>query len=209
MRAVKGVTRATVVSDSASVEIVPVLPGGNPTLRDIKELDRAPVRPILPLVIGAVVAAGGAWYLLRRRRRIVEAPKIPIEEPAVEPVPPTAYEAALARLAEIEAAGWPQHGEVARHYEAVADALRDYLEGGEEIPARERTTAELLWSLPPHLAEGGLRRRCEELLDAADLVKFARVRPDAASAAAFTQAARDLLIRWRQAVGSEAVDAVR
>jgi hypothetical protein len=211
MRAVKGVTRATVVSDSASIEIVPVLPAGNPSLRDIKELDRAPGPPLIPLALAALAAAGIGWFLLRRRRqRAIEPPQVVAEEPVAEPALPTAYEAALARLAQIEADTWPARGEVARHYQAVADALRDYLEAGEELPARERTTAELIWSLPPHLAEGGLRRRCEELLDEADLVKFARVRPDGAAAVAFTRAARDLLVRWRHAAErAEAVDALR
>jgi hypothetical protein len=146
----------------------------------------------------------------RSRRRVVQVPPVVVEERAPEPVPPAAYEAALARLDQIEAEAWPVRGEVARHYQAVADALRDYLEAGEELPARERTTAELLWSLPPHLAEGGLRRRCEELLDEADLVKFARVRPNAATAAAFTRGARGLLARWRDAAArAEAVDALR
>ena len=211
MRAVKGVTRATVVSDSASIEIVPVLPAGNPSLRDIKELERRPGPPLIPLALAAVVAGAVGWYLVRRsRRRVVQVPPVVVEERVPEPVPPTAYEAALARLDQIEAEAWPARGEVARHYQAVADALRDYLEAGEELPARERTTAELLWSLPPHLAEGGLRRRCEELLDEADLVKFARVRPNAATAAAFTRGARDLLARWRDAAArAEAVDALR
>jgi hypothetical protein len=211
MRAVKGVTRATVVSDSASIEIVPVLPAGNPSLRDIKELERAPGPPLIPLALAAGAAAAFAWYLVRRgRRRVVQAPPVVVEDRLPEPVPPTAYEAALARLDQIEAEAWPARGEVARHYQAVADALRDYLEAGEELPARERTTAELLWSLPPHLTEGGLRRRCEELLDEADLVKFARRRPNGATAAAFTRGAQDLLARWRDAaVRAEAVDALR
>jgi hypothetical protein len=211
MRAVKGVTRATVVSDSASIEILPVLPAGNPSLRDIKELDRAAGPPVIPLALAALAAAAIGWYLLRRRpRQTVDVPLVVAEEPVAEPAPPTAYEVALARLDQIEADAWPARGEVARHYQAVADALRDYLEAGEELPARERTTAELLWALPPHLAEGGLRRRCEELLDEADLVKFARVRPDGATASAFTGDARDLLTRWRNAAQrAEAVDAIR
>jgi hypothetical protein len=210
MRAVKGVTRATVVSDSASIEIVPVLPPGNPSLRDIKELERSPGSPLIPISLAAVAAMAAAWLLMRRRRRQpVEAPPTP-EVVAPEPPAPTAYQAALAQLDRIESESWPARGEVARHYQSVADALRDYLEAGEELPARERTTAELLWSLPPHLSEGGLRRRCEDLLDEADLVKFARVRPDVAAAADFTRAARDLLARWnRAAARAEEVDALR
>ncbi|HEY7636052.1 MAG TPA: hypothetical protein VH763_10930 [Gemmatimonadales bacterium] len=211
MRAVKGVTRATVLSDSASVEIVPVLPPGNPSLRDIKELEGAPGPPLIPLVLAAWIVLGIGWYGIRRRRHQPgHAPPVVVEEIVPKPVAPTAYQAALAQLDQIEGASWPAQGEVARHYQAVADVLRDYLEAGEELPARERTTAELLWSLPPHLSEFGLRRRCEELLDEADLVKFARVRPDVATAANCTRAARDLLARWHRAARrAETVDALR
>ena len=87
--------------------------------------------------------------------------------------------------------------------------LREYLETAESIPAPERTTTELLWSLPPRLTEGGLRRRVQEVLGEADLVKFARQRPGAAEAAAILRAARELLDRWHQAAAPEELDAVR
>jgi hypothetical protein len=116
----------------------------------------------------------------------------------------------VARLDAIEAASWAARGDVALHYEAVADALRDYLEAADGIPARERTTTELLWSLPPRLAEGGLRRRVQEVLGDADLVKFAQLRPRPDEAARYTTRARDLLEGWhRAAPASEGVDAVR
>jgi hypothetical protein len=117
---------------------------------------------------------------------------------------------ALARLEEIEAHRWAAGGDVARHYEAVADALRDYLELAEGLPARERTTTELLWSLPPRLAEGGLRRRVQEVLGEADLVKFAKLRPGAGAAKDYTTRARDLLERWhRAAPAGEELGAIR
>ena len=63
--------------------------------------------------------------------------------------------------------------------------LREYLEEAEGLPARERTSSELLWALPPRLSEGGLRRRLQETLWQADLVKFARARPGGDQAAAY------------------------
>ena len=88
--------------------------------------------------------------------------------------------------------------EVARHYEAVADALRDYLEA-HGVPARERTTCELRWALPPALLAGGARRRFEQVFEDADLVKFAHWRPDPEAAVAFLGAARELLSQWQAA----------
>jgi hypothetical protein len=100
---------------------------------------------------------------------------------------------------------------VAAWYAAVADVLRGYLEEAEGLPARERTSSELLWALPPRLGEAGLRRRLQETLWQADLAKFARAQPGTDDAAAYLADARELLTRWHQTGHSavEPTDAVR
>ncbi len=211
MRAVKGLSNGMVRSDTLSIEVVPTLPAGNPTLRDIRELEPS----VLPrVVVGALAAVALALGLLglRRHRRTPHAPTPAAEEPEIEPIPPPPdpYAIAVGKLGEIERAAWPSRGDVARHYAAVTDALRDYLEAAEGIPARERTTAELLWSLPPRLLEGALRPQYVAVFDEADLVKFARRRPDIVAARDFLAHSRLLLERWH-AVRSraEVADAVR
>jgi hypothetical protein len=201
--------RGVMTHDPAEVEVTSVLPGGNPPLRDIREPDTPPSLAPLWTLLGLAGAGGLAWLAARRRRRLPPALD-PIALPGPPPPPPDPYSLALARLEAIEAERWATRGEVERHYEAVAGALRHYLEAAERIPAPERTTTELLWSLPPRLAEGGLRRRVQDVLGAADLVKFALRRPPAEEAAAFTGSARELLDRWhRAAAGREQLDAVR
>lgn len=202
MRSVKGFQRGALVSDTAWVEIAALLPAGGPALKDIRGIEPAPGSGPWPFV-AALVGLGALVMWLRTRRRRQRRPEA---EPVAAPVPvapaepaPTAYQLALARLAEVEARRWPARGEIERHYEGVADVLRDYLEAAEEIPARERTTSELAWALPPHLADDGLRDRCRDFLGEADLVKFARARPGIGSAAEFVAAARDLLQRWHAA----------
>ena len=88
---------------------------------------------------------------------------------------------------------------MAQHYEAVADVLRDYLEA-HGVPARELTTTELRWAMPPALMTGS-GRRFAEVFEAADLVKFAHWRPGVAQAEGFVRAAEELL----QAVASSAL----
>jgi hypothetical protein len=201
--------RGRLTTEAATVEIVPVLPAGNPRLRDIREVEPAPGPGPLPLFAAGLVLALLAARLLRRWRR-PGAARGPEVIPPTPVAPPDPYTVALHRLAALERERGPERGAVAEHYEAVADTLRDYLESAEGIPARERTSTELLWALPPRLTEGGLRRHTAQLFGEADLVKFARNRPDSAAATAHLDHARELLRRWHEAVraGSEA-DAVR
>ena len=209
MRAVKGLQRGTLASESAFVEITSLVPAGNPSLKDIREIELVSRRNPWPLV-GAVTAALLllAGYLRRRRR---PAPVPPLVEPTPSQVPsPTAYALALEQLGAIESAHWPKHGHVARHYEAIVDVLRGYLEATEQLPARERTTEELVWAIPPHLTGNGLRDELRELLDQADLVKFARFRPDPETAETFLEQCRGLLRRWHEMSPTETLaDALR
>ncbi len=201
--------RGVVTHGPAEVEVASVLPAGNPPLRDIREPDSPPGLAALWALLAAVGAAAIAWFATRHRAKR-PAPEPQAVAPPPLPPPPDPYGAALDRLAAIEAERWADRGDVARHYEAVADALRDYLEAADGRPARERTTAELLWSLPPRLAEGGLRRRVQELLGEADLVKFAKLRPGPDEVPSYTSRARDLLERWhRAAMTGEEHDALR
>jgi hypothetical protein len=200
MRIVEGIPRATLPSNSAPVDIHPILPAGDPPLKDIKELDRRPRLPWLPLALALVFLAVAATYLrIRRRRRVEAAGPVSPQEIANPPVIQDAYDLAVERLHRVELQRWPARGNVARHYEDIVQALRDYLEEAEKVGAHERTTSELLWSLPPHLTTGGLRGRCHELLTDADLVKFAEVRPSEASAAEFLTRARAVLDAWHEA----------
>jgi MYXO-CTERM domain-containing protein len=208
MRAVKGVERATLTSDSAFVDVVPLLPAGNPSLKDIKELEAAPEPTLWPLLgVAGLGLLALAWYLVRRRRRPVAAEAAPAS--TIIPETATPYDRALAELDRVELAGWPVRGEVARHYEAVVNVLREYLEESEGIPAKEQTSAELLWALPPHLTELDGRAALADLLEEADLVKFAKYRPSAPAAAQFLERVRSLLRQWRDAAVPAMGDALR
>jgi hypothetical protein len=84
-------------------------------------------------------------------------------------------------------------------------------DGGRCLCGGDRPAAgELLWALPRHLEAPRLRGSCKAVFDEADLVKFARRRPDAGTGEAFLVRARALLTGWREAAGpGKASDAVR
>jgi LPXTG-motif cell wall-anchored protein len=208
MRAVKGVQRGTLASDSAYVEVGSLLPAGNPPLKDIREMapETGTSLGVVAAIVGALLLLAG--YAVRRRRALPTLP--PAVPPPSAPSPPSPCQDALSRLARIEEQRWPERGEMARHYEQVIDVLREYLESAEDVPARERTTEEVIWALPPHLSVDGLRERLHELLSQADLVKFARLVPGSRAAASFLDQSRALLQDWGGAVAQgQVVDALR
>src|SRR3954463_1407502 len=210
MRAVKGVQRATLVSDSAFIDIVSLLPAGNPSLKDIAGLERTPGPPLWPFIAGLILLGGLIALYRRRRKARAHSGRVEVDLPVpVEQTAPTPYEIAVRQLQGIERENWLLQGFPARHYAAVTDTLRDYLEAAEEVPARERTSAEVLWSLPPHLTETDLRQRLQEILDEADRVKFARGRPGPTQARDFLQRSRALLEAWHQCPSTELSDAIR
>lgn len=197
MRGVKGMTRGLLTSDSAFVEIDSILPPGEPPLKDIRDV----VRPRLPgwrsiAAVLAVVLALIAAFIVRRRmpkRSAVHA------EPAPPPIVREPYDEALARLDEVEREDWPARGEVDRHYAAVGDTLRRYLEETRVAPALTRTTVELLRAVSALAPPDELQQRWAALLGAADRVKFAGERPDVRMAAEYLGDARALLQRWHAA----------
>ncbi|HEX2250898.1 MAG TPA: hypothetical protein VHH32_11165 [Gemmatimonadales bacterium] len=210
MRIVEGVERATLSSDSAYVSVSPLLPPGNPALKDIREFEPTRNSP-WSFVAGGTLLAVALLFARRRLRRAAPTPvarDLAQQDPSQSAVDPLGI--ALESLLKIEREQWPERGEVPRHYEAVVNVLRDYLNLAESIPAREQTTAEVLWALPPHLSESGLRDQLRELLVEADLVKFAGVRPDSADAHQFLADSRSLLETWhRTGVLEEPADALR
>ncbi len=197
------VLTAALRSEPAAVEIVPTLTGGNPSLRDIRELAPGARRPWLAIAVGAL-GLGLLGVIARRLgRRARPAPAAPPDPPS----PPRAdpYERARARLARFEVDGQDLLEPVDRHYEEVLDILRDYLTETGALPARSRTSSELLRGLPAALRGNGLEQRIGRLLVEADLVKFARLRPDRAAARAFTAGAREVLEAWHRSSGEVAV----
>ena len=191
----------TMRSRPVSIDVVGSLPPGNQPMRDIKALEAlAPrARTARWLVMLAALAllvllflAGRRIAGWRARRRATRAPTTS----RARPVTVSPFDRARAQLDEIEAARWPALGQVALHYERVADVLRRFLEEGLGVRASDRTTEELVWSLAPELSDDGRCEECLALLEEADLVKFARLRPDEAAAARFLARAHALLDSW-------------
>ncbi len=141
---------------------------------------RGPLVAGLLAAIAALVAALG-WALRRLAARRAPAHDAPADPSLDFRTPLDRARAALDALAR---ADLPGRGRVVAHYAELAAILRALVEGAYGLPALERTTAELAAAFGP---SGGRDPEVEPLLALlgdADLVKFARIVPDAATARA-------------------------
>jgi hypothetical protein len=170
-----------------TLTVATLAPPGNPPLKDIRD----PIAPAGPsprtVLVASALALLGAFGVRSLRRRRARPATMPT--PAAPPLDPQS--AALAELDAIGRDGWAARDPV-RAIELAAGVLRGYLAGRLPGAAGALTTRELVALLPASL--NGTADAVRRALGGADLVKFARVRPDAASAGSFVEEVRRVLV---------------
>lgn len=168
--------------------VVPVrqIAGEGADARPLKEQWVAPRSYWKWIVAGAALVAVAAllfWWLRRRARRVEEEPP--------EPVLPPDF-VALTELTRVGKMELLRSGEFKKYYTLVTEAVRRYIEARFRIEAMDRTTTELLDEL------AGRRRhvdKLDDLLNEADLVKFAKHVPSVESATAAMSTAREIVVK--------------
>lgn len=179
----------TVRAGPLPVRVVSVVTGEGATLRDIKELDSPSIAtPLVVAGIGLGVVLGLLVVRASRRRRRTRLATLVAPVRASSP-----YECALDALAELAARDGLSRENVDTVYAATADVVRRYLDAAYDVPALERTTWEAVQALPARAGGPGAREALRALLDDADLVKFARERPDPATVPTFLARARAVI----------------
>lgn len=177
-------------SDRFGVEVVSVGQDESGDIRDIRGPLSIPVgiMTIAIWLLALLVLALLGWWLTRRWRNRPSAP-----DPVPALPPRSADEVALEALARIEASDLLTRGEVKEYHIAVSDVLRRYVEARFEVPALEMTTAEVMGGLARVGVADGVRDGLRRFLDPCDLVKFAKVRPDAEASRAVLELGRELV----------------
>jgi hypothetical protein len=138
---------------------------------------------LIVIAAGLALAAVVFWLVRRwRRREVVRAsePELPADV------------VALQRLTEIERMSLLEAGEIKKYYTLVIDVLRGYVEKRYGFPAMDQTTDEILWGLRRlHVDAADI----EPVLREADLVKFAKHRPEPAAAKGLIDTVRAIVAR--------------
>lgn len=161
---------------SLKVSSIPVNPERD-TLRPIKDINREEVRlsdfifPALIVLTLLALLGFSIYYLMRRKRKQQPTPVLP------PPPPPPVYETALQKLLELEQSDLLERGEVNVFQTQLTYILREYLEGRYGINALESTTDDILESLRHIAIPDDWRLQLRQMLQTADLVKFAKAEP--------------------------------
>jgi hypothetical protein len=206
LRRERGEPLDTVVHPPISLTIVGLANARDATLKDIRPLAGSSGYRWLPFALIAVVVVTGLG-LFRRRARSRPRDSAPIASPkAASP-----FSAALATLDTLEDAARGSQDGAVDLFAGMAGALREALVASGMVAVPGFTSTELRAIIGNTFAGESGAVRCHELFQAADLVRFARVRPDRATALAYLSRARDLLHDWERDAGAkrEELDAVR
>lgn len=180
---------AILQTEPQAVKVAPVLTEAEATAAQPRDIVGLRALPPGRGPWGIAAAAGllvllALWGWRRRLRR---------PRPAPPPLPPE--DAALAALDALLARGLPAQGRYEEFYVEVSAILRTYVEKRFALAAPEQTTEEFLHGVA---ARGDFsqehRRALGEFLRHCDLVKFARLQPSAAEAAAAAATCRDFIV---------------
>lgn len=144
---------------------------------DIIDPYRAPVTfgELLPWILLTIVAAAVVWAALILFRRLRKTRKVP--EIIINPDP--AHVIAFRELEQLKSEQLWQKGEIKQYYSRLTEILRRYLENRYQVYSMEMTTAETL----DVLVKSGFRKdeqyiKLKSVLTGADLVKFAKYKPE-------------------------------
>jgi len=157
------------------VESVGIDEGGD--IRNVKDPLEIPRNWLLliPWALLVVAVASLSYWLYRRHRSRKQAPR-QLMARSVPPRPP--HEVAYAALNRLEAERLPEKGLIKQFYIEVSEIVRTYLEGRYPIDALEMTSHEVLRELKGVGLEPEVFDLFPPFFARADLVKFAKHRPD-------------------------------
>lgn len=131
------------------------------------------VAPWAALGVGGLLLIGAIIYLIRRHGRLKGGP----EGVPLKPLEP-AHVLAFRELDKLKAEKIWEKGLVKLYYTRLTEVTRQYIERQYGIPAMERTTVEIMQAFrKTNRDDSLLDEMLKELLELADLVKFAKEDP--------------------------------
>ncbi|MDE2888555.1 MAG: hypothetical protein OXR72_10075 [Gemmatimonadota bacterium] len=174
-----------ITSEPIPVVVRGVMPAGMSDIRDVKPpVDiEARIPPWFWFVVAALAGlVAAAIWLWRRRRR----------KPVIDTPPPIHWPDEVEKILRMRLL---ENGEYKRYYSLLSEVMRRYLEDRFRVDAMECTTHELVHDLERVAVGKAELSALDGLLSEADLVKFAKLRPQDEVATKAAEAVLDLMRR--------------
>jgi hypothetical protein len=186
----------TILSKATYLEVVGVAIDTTGTIRDIKGPEKVPVtiREILPYVVvlmATILIVLGIFYYFKKRKK--EVKELLPEKPS-EP----AFITALRELDKIKSQKLWQQKQIKEYYTRITYVIRWYISKRFDILALEQTSDEILEHLNTLKLDQINFKNLENLLDLADIVKFAKGEPNPEDNVVHLDNAYDFIKRTKQ-----------
>lgn len=178
------INKKKLFSDSIKIEVVNVkVDTTKQKMYDIKSIAKTPSSSkwwiyIAILLLLIILGYFGYKFFKKSTKR----------EPVVEADTRSPYERANAFLQQLDQKNWIEKGELKTYYSELTDIARQYIEEEINIPAKESTTTQLIDLLravalqKKYAIQEDAFTNFEKILQKADLVKFAKLKPDSTDA---------------------------
>jgi len=171
------------------------------SIKDIKDDPLTLQEILLNLGVGlGILAVFGVviWLVIRYRRKEPIIPQRPRPQ-----VP--AHERAMRELSDLESQRLWQNGDIKSYYAGISTILRRYIEHRYQVPALESVTDEIARDLRPLDVPEKQLKHLTELLQTADLAKFAKSQPTEKDNLQAIETAREF-VRSTKMVKSESTE---
>jgi len=183
---------ATVPVDTLKQQMFDIKP-----LIQVEKSSRSYWKLILGILAALLVIAGALYWFVFRKKPLTEEEKVAL-------LPP--YDRALMELKKLENSRYIIQDEYKKYYSELTDIVRSYLEEDVHVSALESTTDQLIEKLELMQDSGELElgdetlKQFKNILQTADLVKFAKSKPEASIAEQDRKAVEQIVIKTHDAL---------
>jgi hypothetical protein len=196
----------TLSTEALLVQVMTVPVDTTQQIKDIKPPVEVPFTfmDALPYIIGAIVLFAIVYLLIRyfqKRKKIV--PEVIIKKPKRP-----AHEIALEALRRIQEEKLWQQGFYKQYHSEVTDTVRTYIEHRFDINAMEYTTDETLDQFRNNLITPEAKEKLRQMLQLADMVKFAKAIPVGNENEQSMQQALDFVMMTKPAMKEDFTEAI-